>query len=108
MRMRVLQRSNMEPVRPAPVSLIAGDTDTDAWCPTWYAAERVKFNIFPQTNNAIKHRQYWTLDDDDMLPTRTVFVFFPRPDTASLHYETQSYPSISFNDRQLASVKPHY
>ena len=37
-------------------------------CPTWYAAERVKFNIFPQTNNAIKHRQYWTLDDGDMLP----------------------------------------
>ena len=56
----------MEPVRPAPVSLIAGETDTDAWCPTWYAAERVKFNIFAQTNNAIKHRQYRTLDD--MLP----------------------------------------
>ena len=37
-------------------------------CPTWYAAGRVKFNIFPQTNNAIKHRQYWTLDDGDMLP----------------------------------------
>ena len=37
-------------------------------CPTWYAAGRVKFNIFPQTNIAIKHRQYWTLDDGDMLP----------------------------------------
>ena len=67
--MRILQiKYGTSPARPAPFSLIAGDTDIDAWCPSWYAAERVKFNIFPQTNNAIKHRQYRTLDDDDMLP----------------------------------------